>query len=221
MNSCNSLILAPSLLGANHGNLAQAAQLIVDEKLEWLHFDVMDGHFVPNINFGPKTLEDVHRNVPSLFYDVHLMLQNPQHYIEPFVQAGADLISIHIEPDYDHRKTLQHIRDLNCLNGIVINPGTSENSIYPLLEYVDLVLVMTVQPGYGGQSFREDMLPKIKQIHEWRQEQNLTFRIEVDGGIDMQTAEKCKLSGADTFVAGTAFFREKDKQAFISSICNR
>ena len=139
-------------------------------------------------------------------------------YIEPFAKAGANLISIHIEPACDHVATLVRIRQLGCQCGIVLNPGTPARSIEPLLNLVDLVLVMTVQPGFGGQSFRRDMLPKIEQVADWRKARNLGFRLEVDGGIDLATAAECRAKGADTFVAGTSFYRATDKASFASAI---
>jgi ribulose-phosphate 3-epimerase len=177
----------------------------------------MDGHFVPNYSFGPEMLAALRRAGIKLFFDTHLMLDEPHRYIEPFAKAGANLISIHVEPAYNHVGTLARIRELGCQNGIVLNPATPAIAVEPLLSEVDLVLVMTVQPGFGGQSFRRDMLPKIRQIDTWRKERGLSFRLEVDGGVDLATAPECRAAGADTFVAGTAFFRAADKPAFVSA----
>lgn len=209
-------ILAPSLLAGDHSALAQSATIVADLKLKWLHLDIMDGHFVPNLTFGPETVAALRRQptLSSLFFDTHLMLSEPHLYVEAFAKAGADLISIHIEPEYDHVTTLAKIRSLGCQNGIVLNPNTPATAIEPLLDKVDLVLVMTVQPGFGGQSFREDMAPKLQQINRWRQEKNLNFRLEVDGGVDLRTGPICAAAGADTFVAGTAFFKADDRHAF-------
>jgi ribulose-phosphate 3-epimerase len=150
----------------------------------------------------------------NTFFDTHLMLAEPHKYIEAFAQAGSNLISIHIEPEYDHATTLADIRKLGCQNGIVLNPGTPASAIEPLLDQIDLVLVMTVQPGFGGQSFREDMMPKLQEIDTWRRERELEFRLEVDGGVDLTTGPLCRAAGADTFVAGTAFFKAEDRAAF-------
>jgi ribulose-phosphate 3-epimerase len=210
-------LLAPSLLAGDHAHLADSAAAAAATGAKWLHCDNRDGHFVPNLTFGPETLAALRRAGSKLFFDTHLMLAEPQKYIEPFAQAGANLISIHIEPAYDHRGTLARIRALGCQNGIVLNPGTPAASIEPLLGDVDLVLVMTVQPGFGGQSFRRDMLPKLQQIDGWRKERGLKFRLEVDGGIDLATAKECRAAGADTFVAGTSFFKEKDQTAFAAA----
>src|SRR4051812_17518890 len=155
----------------------------------------MDGHFVPNLTFGPETLAALRRAGITLFFDTHLMLDEPHRYIEPFAKAGANLISVHIEPDYDHAATLARIRQLGCQCGIVLNPGTPARAVEPVLSLVDLVLVMTVQPGFGGQSFRRDMREKIQQLADWRRARNLRFRLEVDGGIDLATAAECRAAG--------------------------
>ena len=214
----HAALLSPSLLAGNHANLAASAQQVSGLGLTWLHLDLMDGHFVPNLTFGPETLAALRRAGSKLFFDTHLMLSEPHRYIEAFAKAGADLISIHIEPAYDHVATLAHIRSLGCQNGIVLNPGTPATAIEHLLDAVDLVLVMTVQPGFGGQSFRAEMLPKLRQIDAWRRERNLKFRLEVDGGIDLVHAAECRAAGADTFVAGTSFFRAADQAAYAAAI---
>ena len=210
--------LTPSLLAGDHARLGASAQAVADSGVTWLHCDIMDGHFVPNLSFGPETLAALRRAGSKLFFDTHLMLSEPQKYIEAFAKAGANLISIHIEPAYDHRATLARIREFGCQCGIVLNPGTPADAIEELIPLVDLVLVMTVQPGFGGQAFRRDMLPKLQQIDSWRSERSLKFRLEVDGGIDLATAAECRAAGADTFVAGTSFFKAADKAAFAASV---
>jgi ribulose-phosphate 3-epimerase len=208
----HATVLAPSILAGDHANLASSAQTVESLGIPWIHLDIMDGHFVPNLTFGPQTVAALRKN-SGLFFDTHLMLDEPQRYIEPFAKAGSNLISIHIEPVYDHAATLARIRKLGCQNGIVLNPGTPAEAIETYLDKVDLVLVMTVQPGFGGQPFRRDMLPKIARIARWREARGLTFRLEVDGGIDLKTGPECRAAGVDTFVAGTSFFGASDKAA--------
>jgi ribulose-phosphate 3-epimerase len=209
--------LAPSILAGDHANLAASAAIVEQLGIPWIHLDIMDGHFVPNLSFGPQTVAALRKN-SRLFFDVHLMLSEPHRYVEAFAKAGANLISIHIEPTYDHLGTLAHIKALGCQNGIVLNPGTPAEAIEPLLAQVDLVLVMTVQPGFGGQSFKREMLPKIAQIDAWRRARNLSFLLEVDGGIDLNNALECRLAGTDTFVAGTSFFTAPDRAAYAAAV---
>ena len=210
-------ILVPSLLAGDHANLAASARKAA-EVSTWLHIDIMDGHFVPNLTFGPEVPAALRRAGLKTFFDTHLMLSEPHKFIEAFAQAGANNISIHIEPAYDHRATLVRIRELGCQCGLVLNPGTPATAIEPLLGLVDIVLVMTVQPGFGGQPFRSDMLAKLREIDGWRQSRGLNFRLEVDGGIDLATAAECRAAGADTFVAGTSFFKAADQAAFAATM---
>jgi ribulose-phosphate 3-epimerase len=210
-------ILAPSLLAGDHAELAASAAVVESLGLQWLHVDIMDGHFVPNLTFGPQTVAAL-RPRSKLFFDTHLMLDEPHRYVEPFARAGSNLISIHIEPAYDHAATLMHIRELGAQCGIVLNPDTPADAVEHLIDRVDLVLVMTVQPGFGGQSFRETMLPKLQQLDTWRRDRGLTFRLEVDGGVDLETGLRCRTAGADTFVAGTAFFKSTDRAAFARTV---
>jgi ribulose-phosphate 3-epimerase len=210
----NTPILAPSLLASDHACLGKGAVAVADLGLKWLHLDMMDGHFVPNLSFGPETLAALRRDGSKLFFDTHLMLSEPQKFVEPFAKAGASRITIHVEPSYDHAAALKDIRGRGCRAGIALNPGTPIEAVEPFLGLVDLVLVMTVQPGFGGQAFREDVLPKIAQVDRWRSDHKLDLRIEVDGGIDEANAPRCRAAGADTFVAGTSFFASKDRAAF-------
>lgn len=220
MSSPHPAVLAPSILAGNHARLAESMGVIVQSGAPWLHLDIMDGHFVPNLTFGPQTLKALRAEAsPSLFFDVHLMLENPNEHAQAFIDAGADLVSIHIEPEaLDVGKTLEAIRDQKCQTGIVLNPATPLKSIEPFLSEVDLILVMTVQPGFGGQPFQTHCLEKIEQLHRWRDERSLPYRIEVDGGINLETGLQCRNQGADTFVTGTAFFQAKDKPSFRRSL---
>jgi ribulose-phosphate 3-epimerase len=217
MSDLQPPLLVPSILAGDHACLAESLVLVERLRLPWIHLDIMDGHFVPNLTFGPGTVAALRRR-SKLFFDVHLMLDEPHKFIEPFARAGASLISIHVEPPIDHAGTLARIRALGCRNGIVLNPDTPAAAVEPFLGQVDLVLVMTVQPGFGGQAFRRDMLPKIEQIAAWRRARGLSFRLEVDGGIDLTTARECRCAGTDTFVAGTSFFAAPDPSAFAAGM---
>ncbi|WP_269542121.1 ribulose-phosphate 3-epimerase [Cerasicoccus fimbriatus] len=211
-------LVAPSILAGNHARLAES--LAVAEAtpgIEWVHIDIMDGHFVPNLTFGPQTVKDL-RPDSKLFFDVHLMLARPDQYIEQFIEAGAQNVTIHTEPDYDHLATLKRIRELGATCGICINPGTPTDDLLPYLDHVDLVLLMTVQPGFGGQSFRTDVLPKIETVAQWRADKGYQWRIEVDGGVDAVTGQDCLKAGADTFVSGSAFFKNPDKPGFVAGL---
>lgn len=213
----NTPLLSPSLLAGNHARLAESLAMIEATGLEWIHLDIMDGHFVPNLTWGPQTLADL-RPGSKMFFDTHLMLSRPDKYIEAFAKAGAQLITVHVEPEYDIRGTLRRIRELGCRAGIAFNPDIPAERVEPFLEEVDLVLAMTVFPGFGGQSFMPEVLPKIERLAARRETLGLSYRIEVDGGITLATGRQCRDAGTDTFVAGTAFFKAPDKAAFIREL---
>lgn len=218
MQRLHKTILAPSILAGDHANLKSSLAALEKMGLEWVHLDIMDGHFVPNLTFGPQTVKAL-RPLSQLFFDVHLMLDNPDKFVDPFIDAGADQITIHVEPqEYPIAKTLKHIAKRGCKRGIVLNPDTPATAARPFLADCDIVLLMTVQPGFGGQSFRKDVLPKIEILSNWREELGLSYRLEVDGGVDLSTASDCISRGVDTLVAGTAFFEAEDRIEFSKAI---
>lgn len=203
----NSMEIAPSILGGDHSALADSVAQIAAAGLKWVHLDIMDGHFVPNLSFGPGVVKALRGKFPNLFFDTHLMLDNPNSYIDAFAKAGSDLISVHVEPDYPVAATLSEIHLLGKQNGIVLNPKTPVGEIVEFVPQVDLVLVMSVQPGFGGQSFNPVALEKIEFLKKTREEMKLSFRIEVDGGITAANVGDVISRGADTIVAGTEFFK--------------
>jgi ribulose-phosphate 3-epimerase len=213
----NSPIVAPSLLAANHGEFALGIKVIEEAGLKWVHLDIMDGHFVPNISFGPQVVADL-RPLTKLHFDVHLMLQNPDRYIAPFIKAGAETITVHVEADHDVAKTIQTIKAAGIQAGIAMNPDCDPKRLLPYLDSVDLVLCMTVFPGFGGQSFMPSVLDSIKFLSNERKNRGLKFRLEVDGGINSETGLQCRAAGADTLVAGTAFYKAPDRRAFIAGL---
>ena len=203
------MIIAPSLLAANFGRLASEAKRAERSGAEWLHLDIMDGHFVQNISFGPEVVRVVRPEARKMEFDVHLMCSKPEILLEPFARAGADRMTIHVELGEMVEPLIWKIRKLGKKVGIAVNPPTQIGLVEPFLKQVDLVLIMTVHPGFGGQSFIHECVPKIQQVAEWRQELKLDYRIEVDGGINFQTAVECAKAGADTFVSGTGLFGQK------------
>ena len=203
----NRVELAPSILAADCAALGEAVDAIRAAGLSWVHFDVMDAHFVPNLSFGPQFLKRLRELNPGMFFDVHLMMDNPNLYTDVFADAGASLINVHIEPDFPLEATLQEIHLRGCKVGITVKPGTSVYELAPLLPHVDLVLVMSVEPGFGGQKFMPEALGRLSAVRKMREEMKLGFRIEVDGGITPENVASCISAGADTIVAGTAFFK--------------
>jgi ribulose-phosphate 3-epimerase len=206
------MIIAPSLLAANFGRLASETQRVERAGAERLHLDVMDGHFVPNISFGPEVVR-VLRPRTKMFLEAHLMCSKPEILLEPFAKFGIDLITIHVELGERVTPLLWKIRSLGRQVGLAINPPTPISMVQPYLKQIDLLLIMTVNPGFGGQPFIAETLPKIQQAAAVRRERQLTYRIEVDGGINFTTAAECARAGADTFVSGTGLFGQRNLRA--------
>ena len=199
-------IIAPSILAANFSCLGQDIDDVVKGGASWIHCDIMDGHFVPNISFGPGIVKAAKSAAPQAFLDVHLMIENPDNYVESFVQAGADLISVHYETCPHLHRTIQNIKKYGIMTGVVVNPATSLQNIEPVLQDVDLVLIMSVNPGFGGQSFIENSYKRLKKLAEIREDKELSFLIQVDGGVNLKNAKKVAKAGADILVAGSSVF---------------
>ncbi|WP_421773987.1 ribulose-phosphate 3-epimerase [Gracilimonas sp.] len=206
-------LIAPSILAANFAHLGQDIDDAVKGGASWIHCDIMDGHFVPNISYGPGVVKAAKSAAPEAFIDVHLMIENPDDYVEAFVQAGADLISVHFETCPHLHRTLQNIKKYGIMTGVVVNPATSLHNIEPVLNDVDLVLIMSVNPGFGGQSFIESSYEKLQKLAEIRDDQELGFLIQVDGGVNLKNAKKVAEAGADILVAGSSVFSAEDISA--------
>ena len=213
----SNLIIAPSLLAANFSRLDREVQRINRSNAEWIHLDVMDGHFVPNLSFGPDTIKSL-RPLTELYMDVHLMCERPEILIESFVKSGADSITIHAELDNRVKDLLWQVRSCDVKVGLAINPPTSFETTLPFLDVIDLLLIMTVNPGFGGQSFIPEVLPKIEAAKRFRKEKGLNFRIEVDGGINPDTGSQCTQAGADTLVAGSSLFGKANLKAAVANL---
>lgn len=209
--------ISPSVLGANLMCLGEEIRRVEELGIGWLHLDHMDGHFVPNISFGPDFVSAM-RKQTKLFLDVHLMLSEPMKYIETYAKAGADLITVHVEADDDAETMLRAIAAQGIKAGISIKPGTPVQAIEPLLPLCDLVLVMTVEPGFGGQSLREDCVAKIPELKAIIEKSGRDILIEVDGGVKRENAEKVVRAGADVLVMGTGLFRADDPKAVVREV---
>lgn len=205
-------ILAPSILSANFANLEKEIRSVEMGGADWIHCDIMDGKFVPNITFGPIVVKAVNK-ITKLPVDVHLMIEKPDDFLEDFIKAGADYLTIHQEEVVHLHRTVSRIKELGAKAGVAINPATPVNSLCEILEFVDMVLVMSVNPGFGGQKFIESSVKKIRELKSIREERDLNFLIEVDGGVDTNTAKKLKDAGTDVFVSGSAIFSKDNATA--------
>ncbi|WP_342430555.1 ribulose-phosphate 3-epimerase [Neobacillus sp. FSL H8-0543] len=209
--------IAPSILSADFAKLGEEIKAVEQGGADYIHIDVMDGHFVPNITIGPLIVEAV-RPITTLPLDVHLMIENPDQFIEAFAKAGANYITVHVEACRHLHRTIQLIKSFGIKAGVVLNPATPVDTIQHILGDIDMVLLMSVNPGFGGQKFIPEVLPKIKKVREVAAEKGLTIEIEIDGGVNPETAKLCIEAGANVLVAGSAIYNEEDYTKAISSI---
>ena len=211
------MYIAPSMLSADFNNLAQSIRMVEEAGADYLHIDIMDGDFVPNISFGPMLYQGL-RGQSKLVFDVHMMVTNPERYVDQVVKAGADVVTVHMEATPHIHRALQLIKAAGAKAGVVINPGTSVAAIEAVLGQVDQVLVMTVNPGFGGQAFIPATLDKVRQLADLRQKQGYDYLIEVDGGVNDKTAADCLAAGADILVAGSYVFGHSDPAQAIQTL---
>lgn len=215
-----NILIAPSILAGNFGCLAKDAKRAVSAGADWLHVDIMDGHFVPNITIGPQAVAAI-KKVVNIPLDIHLMLTHPQKYIRNFVEAGADIITVHIESKHDVKKTLNDIKKLGCKCGLVLNPDTSVSKLKKYLRYLDVVLVMSVYPGFGNQKFMPEVLPKVKELRRLIDKTAKKIYLEIDGGINIETFKTALDAGADVLVSGSGIYKYKNLAPIIKKLRGR
>ncbi len=214
------LLVSPSVLAADFAKLGEEVQNIEKNGAAWVHLDIMDGHFVPNLTIGPAVVAKL-RSHTTLPFDVHLMITNPLDYVQPFAKAGSDHITFHIESDSDTGDTIRAIHEAGCSAGLTLKPGTPAETLLPWLEQIEMVLVMTVEPGFGGQKFMRDQLEKVRMLQREREKRGLRFHIEVDGGLDASNVAEAAAAGANAIVAGTSVFRCPDGvKSAIDALCS-
>ncbi len=214
-------VLAPSILAADFSKLGEEIKSCTDAGIQWLHCDIMDGHFVPNISYGPMIVEAARKSAPDTFIDTHLMIENPDQYIEAFADAGSDLISVHYEACPHLHRTIQNIQNHGCMTGVVINPATAIEQILPIMPDVDLVLLMSVNPGFGGQKFINRTFEKLKALNFIKEQHGYNFLIQIDGGVGLNNIQQLVQDGADILVAGSSVFKADDIENRINQLMEK
>lgn len=213
-------LIAASILSANFANLGSEVKEVIKAGSDWIHVDVMDGHFVPNITIGPLVVEALKKECPNAYLDVHLMISEPEKYISEFAKAGASMIAVHQEASIHLHKNIQLIKDCGAKAAVVLNPATPIQTLENILSDIDMILLMSVNPGFGGQKFIPETLKKCSELARLRSEKNLSFLIEIDGGVNEKTAAELKKAGANVLVAGNAIFKAGDYKTAIDKIRN-